>query len=409
MNSFQEFELAPSILRGVDTAGFAKPFPIQEQAIGPLLAGLDVIGQARTGTGKTAAFGLPLLQSINTQNNHVQALVLSPTRELALQITTELRKLGKFTGTKILTIYGGQPITFQLEALNRGVHVIVGTPGRVIDHIKRGTLQLDSVRFVVLDEADTMLDMGFIEDIEFVLDLIPRRRQLSLFSAMMPQRIIELSGKYMHNPERILINSDEPSVDTLEQYYTVVGRDDKLSVLMDLLTREKPSSAMIFCRTKYGAHRLAINLQQRFLSAVPLHGDLSQRQRDHSMNLFRTGRADILVATDVASRGIDVQQVDCVINYDAPNDPLLYFHRVGRTARAGGSGKAYSLVSQGELGVFARICSLTKVKIKPLRPEDEGHAGHVGHNGYNERLTNRTFGSRRPFGPSGGRRKKWHR
>ncbi|MFQ5761477.1 MAG: DEAD/DEAH box helicase [Candidatus Bathyarchaeia archaeon] len=381
MYNFKELRLDPKILMGVDAAGYQKPFPIQERTIGPLLAGVDVIGQAKTGTGKTAAYGLPLLQAINTQSNRVQALVLSPTRELALQITAEIKKLGMYTGIETLTIYGGQSINIQFKALSRrGAYAVVGTPGRVIDHIKRGTLDLDSVKYVVLDEADTMLEMGFVDDVEFILDSIPGERQLSLFSATMPQRIIELSEKYMQNPERILIDSDEPSVDTLDQYYAVVERGAKLSNLIQILTREKPSSSMIFCRTKYGANRLARELEGRRLNAVPLHGDLSQCQREHSMSLFRSGRADILVATDVASRGIDIRQVDCVINYEVPQDPLLYFHRVGRTARAGGAGKSYTLVSYEEFSDFARIRNLTKATIKPLRPEDERHVFYVSHN-----------------------------
>ncbi len=385
MNNFQELKLDPQILRGVNAAGFTRPFPIQERTISPLLAGLDVIGQAKTGTGKTAAYGLPLLQAIDTQRKEVQAIVLSPTRELALQITNELKKLGMYTGTKIVTIYGGQSINLQFKALKHGAHAIVGTPGRTIDHIKRGTLKLDLVKNVVIDEADTMLDMGFIDDVEFILDSISDARQLSLFSATMPQRIIELSEKYMRNPEKILIDSDEPSVDTLEQYYLVVEQDKKLSFLIDILRSEKPSSSMIFCRTRHGVYKLTREMKRRFLNVVPLHGDLSQSQREHSMHLFRSGRADILVATDVASRGIDIPQVDCVINHDVPHDPLLYFHRVGRTARAGDSGKAFTLISKQESYDFARICGLTKARIKPLRPEDEQMASNILHNRYDKR------------------------
>lgn len=405
MSNFKELELGPQLLRAVDAAGFVRPFPIQEHAIGPLLAGLDVIGQAKTGTGKTAAYGLPLLQSINNQNNHVQALVLAPTRELAVQITIELKKLGRYTNTRILTIYGGQSINLQLEALRRGAHAVVGTPGRVIDHIKRGTLNFDSVRFVVLDEADIMLEMGFVDDVEFILNSIPDGRQLSLFSATMPQRIVELSQRYMRNPEKILINSEEPSVETLEQYYTIVDQNDKLSILIDLLTRENPSSSMIFCRTKYGTRRLARELERRLLNVVALHGDLSQSQRDYSMELFRSGRADILVATDVASRGIDIRQVECVINYEVPQNPLLYFHRVGRTARAGDSGKAYTLVSREEFNDFAHIRSLTKAPIKPLRPEDKRHDLRVSPNKHN----GGRFGSRHTTNRFRHTRKIWYR
>ncbi len=365
--------LNPLLLKGVDSAGYQRPFPIQERAILPLLSGKSVIGQAKTGSGKTAAFGIPLLQSVDTRVNRVQALVLAPTRELAVQITSELKKIGAYTGVRIVTIYGGQSINVQFEALRRGVHVVVGTPGRVIDHLKRGTLLLDSARFVVLDEADTMLDMGFIDDVEFILDSTPEKRQLSSFSATMPQPIIELARRYMRDPEHILIDADNPQVETLEQFYAVVEQKEKYTLLLDLLERLNPASTMVFCRTKYGTSRLARELEKRFLNVVPLHGDLSQHQRDHSMGTFRAGNADILVATDVASRGIDIRQVDCIINFDVPQDSLLYFHRVGRTARAGDSGKAYTFVSPEEFEDFDRICRMAKVAIEPLRPEDAVH------------------------------------
>jgi ATP-dependent RNA helicase DeaD len=373
LSKFNEMELDSSLLRGVEKMGFEMPFPIQERTIGPLLKGQNVIGQAKTGSGKTAAFSLPMLQAIDVSLRRVQALVLAPTRELAVQITEEARKLGTYTGVKVVTIYGGQSINVQREALRHGVHAVVGTPGRVIDHVKHGWLDLSSVKFVVIDEADTMLDMGFIEDVEFILGFTPEKKQMCLFSATMPYRITELAKKYMASPERILIDTDEPSVDTLDQYYAVVNHNDKLEFLVSLLQRERPASAIIFCRTKRGTHRLAIDLQRRGFDAIPLHGDLSQHQRDHHMNTFRNGHADILVATDVASRGIDISQVACVINHDIPMDPLLYFHRVGRTARAGRPGRAYSFVSHEESGDFARILRMTKAPITPMRAEDKLH------------------------------------
>ncbi len=395
MNSFNELQISPQVLKGVDSAGYQRPFPIQERAIGPLLAGKNVIGQAKTGSGKTAAFGIPLLQAIDTRSNRVQAIVLAPTRELAVQITEELKKIGAYTGARIVTIYGGQSINVQFEALRRGVHVVVGTPGRVIDHIKRGTLYLDGVKYVVLDEADTMLDMGFIDDIEFILDSTPANRQMSLFSATMPGRILDIADRYMRNPERILIDSDEPTVETLEQFYAVVERDEKLPMLVELLQKERPTSTMIFCRTKYGTRRLARELERRFMNVVPLHGDLSQHQRDYSMGTFRSGHADILVATDVASRGIDIRQVDCIINFDVPEDSLLYFHRVGRTARAGDSGKAYTFVSHEEFEDFARIFGMTKAPISPLRPEDAKHDFKQMQYSTSSRPERRNYGRRR--------------
>ena len=360
-------ELSPNLLRGVARMGYEKPFPIQERTIGPLLRGRDVIGQARTGSGKTAAFSLPMLQAIDVGVGRVQGLVLAPTRELAQQITEETRRLGSFTGVRILTVYGGQSINVQHDGLRQGVHVVVGTPGRIIDHLERGWLDLRAVKFVVLDEADTMLDMGFIDDVEFILSRTPEKKQVCLFSATMPGKITDLSRRFMVNPEKFLVDSNDPSVDTLDQYYAVVDKAGKLDFLTDLLQREKPSSAMIFCRTKYGAHRLAIDLQRRGYYTVPLHGNLSQNQRDQSMRTFRSGHADVLVATDVASRGIDISHVACVINFDVPLDPLLYFHRVGRTARAGREGKAYTLVTVDDSGDFERILQLTKTPITPMR------------------------------------------
>jgi len=363
--------LDPALLRGVHKMGFTKPSPIQERAIGPLMKGKDVIGQAKTGSGKTVAFALPLLESLDPRSSRVQALVLAPTRELAVQITQEMRKVGLYTGVKMVTIYGGQSIGGQRDELRRGAQVVVGTTGRVMDHINRRWLDLGSVKFVVLDEADTMLDMGFIEDVDYILSCIPGKKQVCIFSATMPQKITELSRKFMTDPEKIMIDSDEPSVDTLDQFYAVVKHGEKFTFLTDLLQKERPASTIVFRRTKRGADKLASDLRSKGYEVVPLHGNLSQNQRDHYMNAFRDGRADILVATDIASRGIDVSQVACVVNYDVPVDPLIYFHRVGRTARAGRNGKAYSFVSKEESGDFARILRMTKAPIAPMRPEDK--------------------------------------
>ncbi|MDG6902004.1 MAG: DEAD/DEAH box helicase [Nitrososphaerota archaeon] len=370
MNSFDELQLKSVVKKGVTAAGFIRPFPIQAQAIGPLLDGRSLIGQARAGSGKTLAFGIPLVQSVDERVPRVQGLILAPTRELAVQITLELQKIGAFTSVRVVTIYGGQSMNVQLDALRRGAHIVVGTPGRTIDHIKRGTLRLESVKFVVLDEADVMLDMGFIEDVDYILGKTPGSRQMALFSATMPRSIAQLAQRYMADPVKVMVDANEPSAETLEQFYARVERDEKLPLLLDVLAKENRKSAVIFCRTRYGTIRLARELDRRFLSVVSLHGDLSQNQRDHSMGLFRSGRADVLVATDVASRGIDVRQVDCVINYDVPEDPTVYFHRVGRTARAGDLGRSYTFVSRDESHDFARIVSLAKAPIKPLREED---------------------------------------
>ncbi|MDG6982128.1 MAG: DEAD/DEAH box helicase [Nitrososphaerota archaeon] len=370
MSGFEAFPLHPAIRKGVASSGYVRPFPIQAQAIGPLLEGRNFIGQAKAGSGKTLAFGIPVVQAVDPSVARVQALVLAPTRELAVQITLELQKIGSYTAVRVVTIYGGQSMNVQLDALRRGAHIVVGTPGRTIDHIKRGTLRLDSVKFVVLDEADVMLDMGFIEDVDFILDKTPNARQTALFSATMPRSIVQLSQRYVPDPVRVMVDENEPSAETLEQFYARTERDQKLQLLLDILEKENRKSAVVFCRTRYGTIRLARELERRFLSVVSLHGDLSQNQRDHSMGLFRAGKADVLVATDVASRGIDVRQVDCVINYDVPEDPTVYFHRVGRTARAGDVGRSYTFVSSDEEGDFARIAALAKAPINPLREED---------------------------------------
>lgn len=370
MESFEELRLTPAVKKGVLGAGYVRPFPIQAQAIGPLLDGRNLIGQAKAGSGKTLAFGIPLVQAVDEGLPWVQGLVLAPTRELAVQIALELQKIGSYTGVRVITIYGGQSMNVQLDSLKRGAHIVVGTPGRTIDHIKRGTLRLDSISFVVLDEADVMLDMGFIDDVDYILSKTPKGRQTALFSATMPRSIVQLSQRYMADPVRVMVDENEPSAETLEQFYAWVEREDKLALLLDILGKENRRSAVVFCRTRHGTIRLARELERRFMSVVSLHGDLTQNQRDHSMSLFRGGKADVLVATDVASRGLDIRQVDCVVNYDVPEDPTVYFHRVGRTARAGDMGKSFTFVSRDESPDFARIVALAKAPIKPLREVD---------------------------------------
>lgn len=370
MSRFQELGLDPRIVKGLDSIGFIELFPIQERAISPLLRGKDVIAQAKTGTGKTVAYTLPLLQMVEVGNRKIQGLILTPTRELAVQVAYEIKRMGKYTGIQVVAIYGGQPIDIQLSLLDRGVQIIVGTPGRIIDLIERGALSFGKVKFVVLDEADTMLDMGFIDDIEYILNEIPPSRQLSLFSATMPEKIIQLSSKYMKNPEKILIDSDEPSVETLNQKYIITDGQYKLNVLAKILREEKPASSIIFCATKIRVDRLARNLKEKFPEVEAIHSNLSQNQRDRVMQMFRTRKIKILVATDIAARGLDIRHVDCIVNYDVPKNPLIYFHRVGRTARAGDSGKSFTLVSQEELEDFIRIQDLTTVNIKPAYCDD---------------------------------------
>ena len=396
MESFEAFQLNPAVKRGVQAAGYIRPFPIQAQAIGPLLDGKSLIGQAKAGSGKTLAFGVPLIDAIDERDLSVQAIVLAPTRELAVQITLELQKIASYTSVRVVTLYGGQSMGVQLDALRRGAQVVVGTPGRTIDHIRRGTLKLGSARFAVLDEADIMLDMGFIDDVDYILSRTPPSRQVALFSATIPPTIARLSQRYMADPVRVMVDENEPSADTLEQFYARVERDGKLSLLLDLLSKENRKSAVVFCRTRHATIRLSRELEKRFLSVVSLHGDLTQNQRDHSMQLFRSGRADVLVATDVASRGLDIRQVDCVVNYDVPEDPTVYFHRVGRTARAGDLGKSYTFVSSDESRDFDRIMALAKAAIKPLREQDS-------------RRTQPSLSSRgsRPWRHGNDRRRRW--
>lgn len=367
MKNFNELGLRSELLKVVDEIGFKEAFPIQAQAIPLMLKGKDVIGQAHTGTGKTAAFSLPILQKIDP-NVPIQALIVTPTRELALQVTNEFKRFAKYIPMRIVTIYGGQSINVQFQALKHGANIVVATPGRLIDHVKRGSISLDNVKFVVLDEADKMLDMGFVEDIQFILGRLPKARQVSLFSATMPSEILRVSDKYMNNPEKLLVDNDEMSLDTIEQSYLIVDGKDKLEHLCNQLSRKK-TQTIIFCATKIRTGKLVRDLQQKGYKASGIHGDLPQSKRDNVMYRFRKGLDDILIATDLAARGIDVPQVGHVINYDVPNDPLMYFHRIGRTARAGGPGLAFTLVSDFDLESFNRILARTEAPIKRLNEE----------------------------------------
>ncbi|MDW0208431.1 MAG: DEAD/DEAH box helicase, partial [Nitrososphaeraceae archaeon] len=342
MVSFEELGLNMSIVKAVKEIGMENTFPIQEHCIPLILKGKDVIGQAHTGTGKTAAFSLPLISSLKSRGP-IQALVLVPTRELAMQVTTEIRKFSKYMGIRSLAVYGGQSIHIQKEQLRRGVQIIVATPGRLIDHLKQGTIQLEDVKFVVLDEADRMLDMGFVDDIKFILFYVNERRQTCLFSATMPIEILRLSREYMKEPEQIRLNEDEISLETIDQSYLIVEEREKFKHLCNFIrNREKGQQTIVFVATKQRTQRIADDLNKEGFKVITIHGDLSQRQRDYSMNRFKNGSEDILVATDIAARGIDVPTVGNIINYDIPEDPLIYFHRIGRTARAGASGKAIS-------------------------------------------------------------------
>jgi ATP-dependent RNA helicase DeaD len=369
MVSFEELGLNLSIVKAVKEIGMENPFPIQEHCIPLILKGKDVIGQAHTGTGKTAAFSLPLISSLKSRGP-IQALVLVPTRELAMQVTTEIRKFSKYMGIRSLAVYGGQSINIQKDQLRRGVQIIVATPGRLIDHLKQGTIQLEDVKFVVLDEADRMLDMGFVDDIKFILFYVNERRQTCLFSATMPIEILRLSREYMKEPEQIRLNEDEISLETIDQSYLIVEEREKFKHLCNFIrNREKGQQTIVFVATKQRTQRIADDLNKEGFKVITIHGDLSQRQRDYSMNRFKNGSEDILVATDIAARGIDVPTVGNIINYDIPEDPVIYFHRIGRTARAGASGKAISLVSSSRYDDFARILKRTELTVKRLNDE----------------------------------------
>src|ERR671918_2674185 len=360
--------MSAEINRALRENKFEAPFPIQEAAIPFVLKGVDVVGQANTGTGKTAAFSLPILTKIQSRTP-IQALILVPTRELALQVTNEINKFSKYIGIRTISIYGGQSIAIQQEQLRKGVQIVVATPGRLIDHLKRGSIQLDNVKFVVLDEADRMLDMGFIDDIKFILFYVNEDRQTCLFSATMPPEILRLAQEYMKEFEEVRLNEEELSLDTIEQSYLVVYEKEKFKHLCNLIRMRDKKQTIVFAATKQRTHRLASELKQEGFRAITIHGDLSQRQRDNAMYRFKKGAEDILVATDIAARGIDVPAIGHVINYDIPEDPLIYFHRIGRTARAWGEGNAISLVSNDRVSDFERILAQTKLPIRKLNDE----------------------------------------
>ncbi len=363
-----EHLLDKRILRAIEDMGFEKLSPIQEQAIPFLLKGEDIIGQAQTGTGKTAAFGIPLIQKVDPDNRKLQAIILCPTRELAIQAAEELRKLAKYMhGVKILPIYGGQEIGRQISAL-RGVQIIVGTPGRVMDHMRRHTIKLDEVTMVVLDEADEMLNMGFREDMELILGQIPGEHQTALFSATMPQPILEITNQFQNNAKMIKVAAKELTIPLVSQKYYRVKSQDKDAACVRLLEYYQPKLCLIFCNTKKKVDEVAEVLKQHGYQAEGLHGDMSQHQRDVAMNRFRNGSTNILIATDVAARGIDVDDVEAVINYDVPQDIEYYVHRIGRTGRAGRKGRSFTFVSGREvfkIREIERICRTT-VKEKKL-------------------------------------------
>lgn len=373
--SYRESGIDERIIRAVEEMGFEKMTPIQQQAIPQFLEGKDIIGQAQTGTGKTAAFGIPVLMSVDPEVTGVQAMVLCPTRELAMQATEEMHKFAKYmAGVKILAVYGGQDITRQIRALKNNVQIVVGTPGRVMDHMRRHTLKLDNLKMIVLDEADEMLNMGFREDIETILKETSKERQTALFSATMPKAILDITHTYQKNDAvHVKVAQKEVTVPLISQYYYQLQSKQKEEVLCRLMDYYNPKRSLIFCNTKRMVDQLAENLKARGYNAEGLHGDLSQNQRDTVMNLFRNGRADILIATDVAARGIDVDDVEAVFNYDIPDDIEYYVHRIGRTGRAGRTGRSFTFVVGREiykLRDIERVCK-TKVKEKSIPSADQ--------------------------------------
>ena len=362
--NFENLGLCSEIQKAVKYMGFEEASPIQAKAIPVILEGKDIIGQAQTGTGKTAAFGIPLLQKVDPKNKKLQGIVLCPTRELAIQVADEIRNLAKYMhGIKVLPIYGGQEIVKQIRSLKSGTQIIIGTPGRVMDHMRRKTIKMDQVHTVVLDEADEMLNMGFREDIETILSGVPEERQTVLFSATMPKAIMEITKKFQKNAQVVKVTKKELTVPNIEQFYYEVRPKNKEEVLTRLLDIYTPKLSVIFCNTKKQVDLLVNALLGRGYFAAGLHGDMKQEQRDRVMQGFRTGKTEILVATDVAARGIDVDEVEAVFNYDLPQDDEYYVHRIGRTGRAGREGRAFSFVSGKEVYKLKEIQRYCKTKI----------------------------------------------
>ncbi len=393
MTSFDELGLASDLLKAVHDVGYESPSPIQEEAIPHLLQGLDVIGQAQTGSGKTAAFGLPMLQYVDADEAEVQGLVLTPTRELCIQVTQALRAYGRAKGIDVVAVFGGAPIRTQQAQLRAGGQIVVGTVGRVKDLISRHSLMLHACRFVVLDEADEMLDLGFLEDVERILSLTPSSRQTALFSATMPPEIRRLADQYLYDPVTVKVKTATLTVDTVEQFALEVRAQEKADRLVDVLRAEGPDQAIVFVRTKIRCEALFRTLRDRGMNVKALHGDMSQGSRDGVMISFKDGRLPLLVATDVAARGLDIAGVSHIINFDVPISPDVYVHRIGRTGRVGRSGRAitfYEPRQARELGAIERHAGVkmspwvenAHVAPTPVRPKPRRHSKpHVAANG----------------------------
>jgi ATP-dependent RNA helicase DeaD len=372
VKGFGGLGLSEGILRTLDELGYEQPTPIQEQAIPELLAGHDVIGQAQTGSGKTAAFGLPMLEYLDPGNPETQAFVLTPTRELCIQVTQAMRAYAEhIDGVEIVAVFGGAPIREQQARLRHHAQVVVATVGRMMDLISRQSLVLTAARYVVLDEADEMLDLGFIEDVERILRMCPSGRQTALFSATMPAPVARLAEQYMYDPVTIRVTPRKLTVDSVEQAYVMVEPRKKLDRLAEVLKAEEPEQAIIFCRTKIGAARLGDQLADKGLRVKALHGDLSQGQRDGVMISFKEHKTPLLVATDIAARGLDIEHVTHVINYDLPNNPEIYVHRIGRTGRVGRTGRAITFATQKQAADLKTIERVVKAPIGEWEPPEE--------------------------------------
>jgi ATP-dependent RNA helicase DeaD len=371
MGKFEDLGLSPVTLEALAHLGYERPTPIQEQAIPPLLEGRDVIGQAQTGTGKTAAFGLPMVEYVDPKHAAVQALVLTPTRELCIQVTQALRAYGERKGVEVVAVFGGAPIRDQATRLKEA-QVAVGTVGRVMDMIGRHHLFLDDARYVVLDEADEMLDLGFLEDVEEIMRRAPMGRQTALFSATVPAEIRRLADQFMHDPVEIKVRAATLTIDTVEQFYVETTDRDKVEALVKVIKEERPTQAIVFARTKIGVDRLARRLGDAGVRVKTLHGDMSQGQRDGVMIAFKGGRERLLVATDVAARGLDITGVSHVVNYDVPNSPDVYVHRIGRTGRAGESGRAITLITPKQRRELQAIERHAKTEIEEWEPGGNG-------------------------------------
>lgn len=365
VTTFDDFNVSNNIKKSVKEMGFEEPTPIQKLTIPEALKGKDIIGQAQTGTGKTVAFAIPILEKIFVKDKSPQAIVICPTRELSIQVANEISKLASnMKKLKVLPVYGGQPIGRQIRVLNKGVHIVIGTPGRILDHIERGTLDLIGIETVVLDEADEMLDMGFRDDIEQILRHTPKQRQTLLFSATIPKEIKRIAKFYQKNPKHIKIDSKQMTVPEITEYYYNVRDKYKLDDLTRLIDVYDIDLGLVFCNTKKRVDYVVRHLKRRGYSVDGIHGDMKQKIRDKVMNKFRRGDIEILVATDVAARGIDVPNVKAVFNYDVPQNPEYYVHRIGRTARAGNIGYAFTFVDGREHNMLETIRKVTKSKIK---------------------------------------------